>query len=185
MNRIALIVALTCTALLPVRASASPLLTITCHDLKGSTLHYGVPFGERIHAKLEHQQMPEPHIVGPKDDSYDNTLTIVVDSASPRKMTIVWNESAATQKVRAEAKKIGMDMIPPTVNEARIVSVNPDMFAAIVEGAPQGISLYTFFPSLGTVFLTSHGEIPDGTDAVMTSVRGACQFSGDPYRALL
>lgn len=184
MNRIAVIVAIaTCTGL-SVGAQASPILTITCHDLKGSSLHYGVPFWERVHAKANNEKVPAPHIVGPKDDGYDNTLTIVVDSASPRKMTIVWNESAATQKVRTEAKKNGMDMIPPTVNEAQIVSVNRDMFAALGGGDPQGISLYTFFPRLGTAFITTHGEIPDGTDTVMTGVRGACEFSGDPYQAL-
>lgn len=169
----------------PALSLASPVLTITCHDLKGSTLHYGVPFLERLHAEMNHEKTPGPRVVGPIDDGYDNTLAIVVDSASRRKMTVVWNESAATRKLRAEAKKNGMDMIPPVVQEARIVSVNPDMIAAVVDGDPQGISLYTFFPKLGTAFLTSHGELPDGTDTVMTSVRGACEFSGDAYRSLL
>jgi len=178
-------VALFAAACLPIAATASPILTITCHDMKGSTLHYGVPFWERVDAKVNKKPMPSPHIVGPKDDRYDNTLTIVIDSADRRKMTIVWNESEATQKVRADAKKLGMDMIPPTVVDAEIVSVQPDMFAATVADDPQGVAIYTFFPKLGTAFITTHGEIPDGTDTVMTSVRGACEFSGDTYRALL
>lgn len=170
---------------MPIRSMASPILTITCHDLKGSSLHYGVPFWQRVDAKVNSKKAPEPHIVGPEDDGYDNTLTIIVDSASPRKMSIVWNESAETQKVRANAKKSGIDMIPPSVDEAQIISVNRDMFTAMVDGDPQGVRLYTFFPKLGTAFITTHGEIPDGTDTVMTSVRGACEFSGDTYRALL
>jgi hypothetical protein len=184
MNRIAVTFGMVACIYLPVGAHAHPILTITCHDLKGSTLHYGVPFWERVHAKTNNEKAPEPHIVGPKDDGYDNTLTIVVDSASRSKMTIVWNESPATQKVRADAKKNGIDMIPPSVEEAQIVSVNRDMFSAMVEGDPQGISLYTFFPKLGTAFITNHSEIPDGTDTVMTAVRGACEFSGDTYQAL-
>lgn len=184
MNRHEILASLVLFACLPLGAAASPVLTITCHDLKGSTLHYGVPFSERLHAKINGENLPDPHIVGPQADGYDNALTIVVDSTARRKMTIVWNESEATQKVRANAKKIGMDMIPPSVQEAEIVSVNRDMFAALVNDDPQGVALYTFFPKLGTMFLTTHGELPDGTDTVMTSVRGACEFGSDPFTAL-
>lgn len=176
--------ALVASAYLPLVASASPVLTITCHDLKGSTLHYGVPFWERTRAELDHKQAPSPHIVGPKEDGYDNSLTIVVDSASPRSMTIVWNESAATRKLRADAASAGIEMAPPTVVDAQIVAVHPDMVAALVNWDPQSVALYTFFPKLGTAFISTQGEIPDGTDSVMTSVRAACEFSADPYAAL-
>jgi hypothetical protein len=184
MSRALFVFVLTAACVLPVNALATPILTITCHDLKGTSLHYGVPFWERVQAKTQKQPMPLPHVTGPERDGYDNTLTIVVDSASPRKMTIVWNESAETQKLRADAKKNGIDMIPPTVAEAQIVAVNRDMFVALIADDPQGASLYTFYPKLGSVFISTQGEIPDATDSVMTSVRGSCEFSGNPYERL-
>lgn len=170
-------------AVCPLVTHASPMVTITCHDLKGSSLHYGVPFWERVDAKVKKQPLPAPHVVGPKDDGYAESLTIVMDSASPTKLTIVWNESAEQLKERAAAKKLGMDMIPPQTDEATIIATSPGMFSAVVDNAPDGIVLYTFFPKSGSAFITTHARMYDDTDTTMTSVRAACEFTGNISRA--
>jgi len=165
--------------LCPMLTQARPLLTITCHDAKGSTIHYGVPFWEQTQARIDKKPLPRPHVDGPKNDGYDNTITIVIDSASPTKITVVWNDSAATAKTRADAKKIGMDMIPPQVDEGVIVSSSPGMFSAVVDAPPQAIALYTFYPKQGTAFITTHSRLPNDTDTALTAVRAACEYQGN------
>lgn len=166
-------------ALCPLAIQASPIVTITCHDLKGSTLQYGVPMAERVDAKVKKQPMPTPRVVGPINDGYQESLTLVVDSASPTKLAIVWNESAEQLKSRAEAKKYGIETLPPQADEATVISASPSMISALIENAPNGIVLYTFFPKSKSAFITTHSRMYDDSNTTMTSVRAACEFAGN------
>jgi len=108
----------------PMAVHADPFGTITCHDLKGSSIHYGVPFWEITRAAMEKKPVPKPHITEPKPDGYDSDITFVV-GASKKQMTVVWGESATEAKLRVAAKKF--NMAPPSPPPASFGCNDPDV----------------------------------------------------------
>ncbi len=125
------IVALACIAFV-AKASAEPLVTITCDKPDGFTLEYGIPYSAHLEAAANNQPEPtKPILTGPTNDGYASKPTFVID-ADRKKMTVIWNELPQDLDSRKFMKKLGLpQMPPPPASDAIIVQFLPDAISAI------------------------------------------------------
>src|SRR5690349_20324607 len=147
----------------PVLSLAEPIVTISCEAPKGFRMEYGASARERVQAENDHRPEPKPHLKGPMKDAYTSIRTFIVDSGRKR-LTIVWSESAADAEHRQRSKELNVPYCcpPPPATDAEIVLFTPDHIAAFQVTSPTGVNLYSFFPKLGTAFVTSQGHEPSG-----------------------
>ncbi|MGB8598259.1 MAG: hypothetical protein WCD07_12840 [Burkholderiales bacterium] len=156
---------------------AEPLVTIACHEPKGSRMEYGASARERVRAEIDKKSEPKPQLRGPTKDGYDMNPTFVVDSGK-KKLTVTWSESASDVKLRKQLKAANLPApsLPPTV-EADIVLFEPDQISALQVTPPNAVTMYSFFPKLGTAFFTTQAHELSGKNSQQMSVFSACEFS--------
>jgi hypothetical protein len=125
------------------RASAEPLLTISCEKPDGFNIEYGTTLAESV---------ASPSLRGPIKDGYPRKPTFVINS-DKKNVTVIWAESPDDVEARRLAKEFNLPQIPPRpATEAIIVSFMPEQISAI-EVEPWSIMTYSFFPTLDTAFI--------------------------------
>lgn len=164
--------------LAPSLSFAAPLVTILCDIPKGSQTEYGVSSFERVQAKMDNKPLPKSHLKGPKVSGYEEKPTFIVDSGK-KELAVIWSESATELNQKKKAKELGMPYCcsPNPISEAKIVTFTPDHISAIEITQPQAVTMYSFFPKLGTAFITSQGIDVFGMNASQGSFFSTCEFS--------
>jgi hypothetical protein len=161
---------------------AEPMVTISCPEPMGFNMEYGASIPERAKAELEKKSEPRPQLRGPTKDGYLMNPTFVVDS-SKKTLTIVWAESAADAKLRKFLKAANLPAPSlPAAGEADIVLFAPDHISALQVIAPHVVTVYSFFPKLGTAFFTTQSQELSGKNARVMSVFSACTYSWSSSR---
>lgn len=158
-------------------SSGEPLLTIACDEPKGTRMEYGASVQERVRAEIDKKTEPKPQLRGPTKDGYDMRPTFVVDSGK-KKLTVTWAESAHDAKLRKDLKAANLPApsLPPAT-EAKIVLFSPDHISALEVISPNAVTVYSFFPKLGSTFFTTQAHELSGKDTRQMSVFSVCQFS--------
>ena len=179
MNRFGLLVI---AGLLWTPCLAEPLVTISCHEPKGSRMEYGASARERVRAEIDKKSEPKPQLRGPTKDGYDMNPTFIVDSGK-KKLTVTWSESASDVELRKKLKAANLPApsLPPTA-EADIVLFEPDQISALQVTPPNAVTVYSFFPKLGTAFFTTQAHELSGKNSQQMSVFSACEFSWNHAR---
>lgn len=157
---------------------AEPLVTVSCHEPMGSSMEYGVSSFERVQAAIDKKQKPtESHFKEAIKDGYERKPTFIVDS-DKRKATIVWAESAKEAKQRELAKSVNVPYCcsPPPATDADIVMFTPDQIS-VLQTDTGIVTLYSFFPKLGTAFIASQYTEPSGKNSIQLSTFAECEFA--------
>ena len=164
--------------LAPSISLAAPLVTISCDTPKGSRMEYGVSSPERVQAEIGKNPAPKPHLKGPMADGYLTRPTFIVDSTK-KKLTVIWSESEADLKQKEESKKLGVPYCcsPPPATDAEVAIFTPDQISALQITVPNDVTVYSFFPKLGTAFITSQGIDAWKKNADVLSFFATCEFS--------
>lgn len=165
-------------SLFPLLSLAEPLVTISCHEPKGSRMEYGVSAREHVQAEKDKKPEPRPHLKGPTEDGYVENPTFIIDS-DKKKLTVVWAESAPDAELRKKAKELGVPYCcsPPPAADANIVMFTSDQISALQVNPPNAVTAYSFFPKLGTAFFTTQEHELSGKNSTQMSVFSACEFS--------
>ena len=179
MKRLGLILV---AALTSTPCRAEPLVTVACDEPKGTRMEYGASARERARAEVDRKTESKPQLRGPTKDGYDMKPTFVVDSAK-KKLTVTWAESASDAKLRKDLKTANLPApsLPPAA-EADIVLFVPDQISAIQVISPNAVTVYSFFPKLGTAFFTTQAHELSGKNTQQMSVFSVCQFSWSSSR---
>ncbi|MBI1174787.1 MAG: hypothetical protein GC139_05920 [Sideroxydans sp.] len=164
--------------LVPSFVVAEPLLTISCDTPKGSRMAYGVSIPERVEAEINKKPVPKAHLKGPIADGYLARPTFVVDSAK-KKLTVVWSESASDLEQKKKSKELGVPYCcsPPPATSAEIIMFTPEQISALQVTAPYTATVYSFFPKLGTAFITTQGTDLGMNNSEQMSLFSTCEFS--------
>ena len=164
------------TYIIVPRASAEPLVTISCDKPNGVSITYGTSLQERVEAREKNQPEPPPALKEPTKNGYAALPTFFIDS-NRKKMTVIWTkppEDAEARKVDKERDLLTIP--PPPATEATVVLFTDDQISAI-ETDLWSIMTYSFFPKIGTAFIGQQAMQP-GTKSVMQIATFAhCQFS--------
>lgn len=169
---------------IPAVALAGNPQMVQCHDLKGSTVEYGVPEQVRfkhLMAGSDHAgeaQAPTFQYVPPYANGLPGDINFLIHSDS-RTVTVMWQLSPVLQKANRTAKPGEPRDRAPAPFDAKIVTYRPhEVIAATGEGHGGVVTTFTLFPKLHSVFITRTSYV-SGTepDAMVTTVRGACDFS--------
>lgn len=140
-------------------------------------MEYGASLHERARAEIDKKPESKPQLRGPIKNGYDMKPTFVVDSDRKR-VTVTWAESEADAKARqyAKAKKLPYPSLL-SATEATIILFTSDHIAAIQVHSPTGVTVYSFFPKLGTAFITTQGNQPSGKDTQQSAFFATCSYS--------
>ncbi|MBI3902551.1 MAG: hypothetical protein HY306_06355 [Nitrosomonadales bacterium] len=165
-------------SLITTLSFAEPLVIITCHEPMGSSMEYGVSSFERVQAAIDKKQKPtKSHFKEAIKNGYERKPTFIIGS-DKKKATIVWAESAEEAKQRELAKSVNVPYCcsPSPATDANIVMFTPDQISALQ--VDTGIvTLYSFFPKLGTVFIASQYTEPSGKNSTQLSTFAECEFA--------
>lgn len=157
---------------------AEPLVTISCDTPKGSRMEYGESSFDRVQSAIDKKPVPKPRLIGPNADGYDERPTFTIDSTK-KKLLVTWAESADELERRKQAKEVGVPYCcsPNPTSEAKIVIFVSDHISALEATPPFAITMYSFFPKLGTVFITTQGLDVFRKNSIQQSFFAACNFS--------
>ena len=157
---------------------AEPFVTISCHEPKGFNMQYGASIQERVRAERDKKPEPKPHLRAPTKDGYPMNPTFIVDS-SKKKLTVIWAESASDVELRKKLKELKFPppSAPPPAVEADIIMFMPNQISALQVAPPNSVTMYSFFPKLGTAFFSTQGSEISGKNTQQMSVFSACEFS--------
>jgi len=157
-------------------ADAEPLVTISCDKPNGFSIAYGASFFDRVEASQKTQPEPAPALKGPTKDGYSGTPTFVIDS-NRQKMTIIWAELREDVELRKKAKELNIPQTPPPpATEATVVQLFDDQISAI-EVEPWSIMTYSFFPKLGTAFISQQTMDLGFKNTQQMATFAHCEFS--------
>lgn len=91
-------------------------------------------------------------------------------------MTVIWAELPEDVELRKQAKELNLPQTPPPpATDAIIVLFSTDQISAI-EAEPWSIMTYSFFPKMGTAFI-SEQYIQFGKDTRQMATFAHCEFS--------
>ena len=164
------------TYIIVPRASAEPLVTISCDKPNGVSIAYGAPLQERVEAREKNQPEPPPTLTEPTKNGYTALPTFFLDS-NRKKMTVIWTkppEDAEARKVDKERDLLTIP--PPPATEATVVLFTDDQISAI-ETDLWSIMTYSFFPKIGTAFIGQQAMQPGTKSAMEIATFAHCQFS--------
>jgi hypothetical protein len=158
------------------KANAGPMLTISCDKPNGFNIAYGVSFAARVEAEQKNQPEPSPALTGPNKDGYSGKPTFIIDS-NRTKMTVVWAELPEDIQLRKQAKELGIpQMPPPPASDATVVGFMEQQISAI-EVEPWSIKTYSFFPKMGTAFISQQWMDMGLKDSRQMATFARCEFS--------
>jgi hypothetical protein len=135
-------------------AIAEPLVTISCEKPEGVSMAYGVSLTDRVNASANGQSGKiEPSLKGPTKDGYRGKPTFVIDS-NKKNIAISWTQLPEDAELQKQAKETGLPQLPPVpAAEGTIVQFFTEQISA-VQVDPWSIITFSFFPKLGTAFIT-------------------------------
>jgi hypothetical protein len=142
----------------PLACYASPLVTIHCEVPKGIT--------QRL------TQSAKENGAAAEQDGFNAQVTFVVDS-SRTKATQLWTETAGEKALKHYGWKA------EAAREIPVASFSPEMIVVFSAhaGRNDGAELWTFYPSLGAVFMTQEYLTVDGATASQSAFFAKCEFS--------
>ena len=160
-----------------VAAIAEPLVTISCEKPDGFSLAYGVSFSDRLNASSNNQPEPtKPSLKGPVKDGYAGKPTFVID-LNKKKMTMIWGELPDDIQLRKRAKELGLPQLPPPAAEdAIIVWFSKDQINGVLV-EPWSITSYSFFPKMGTAFISQQSLDLGMKNSRQIATFAHCEFS--------
>lgn len=169
---------------IPSVALAGNAQMIQCHDLKGSTVEYGVPEQVRFKHLMtggDHAgaaQAPTFQYVPAYANGFPGGINFLIHPVS-RAVTVMWQLSPVLQEANRTAKPGEPRDQAPAPFTAKIVTYRPDeAIAATAEGHGGVVTTFTLFPKLHSVFITRTSYVSGNEPgAMVTTVRGACDFS--------
>ena len=169
----------------PLLSVADPVVTISCDIPKGSSMEYGESSFDRVQSAIDKKPLPKPHLIANKADGYDERPTFIVD-ATKRKLLVTWAESEDDLKLRKQAKEVGIPYCcsPNPTSEAEVVIFTADNISAIRVTPPYVITMYSFFPKLGAMFVTDQGTDVFGKNSSQHSFFATCTYFWGNHRMM-
>jgi hypothetical protein len=163
-------------SLLSTRAIAEPLVTISCDKPEGFNIVYGVSLTERFNASQNNQQRPtEPSLKGPTKDGYSGKPTFVIDS-NKKNMTIGWTKLPEDVELKKQAKEAGLPQLPPVPAADGVVVQFSKEHISAVQVDPWSIMTFSFFPTLGTAFISQQIIQLASKNTVQLASFAHCEF---------
>jgi len=166
----------------PLLSVADPVVTISCDTPKGSSMEYGESSYARVQSAIDKKPVPKSGLVVNKADGYEERPTFIINSTK-KKLIVTWAESEDELNQRKQAKEVGVPYCcsPNPTSEAGVVIFTPDHISAIGITPPYVITVYSFFPKLGTMFVTDQGTDVFGKNSSQHSFFATCTYSwGNP-----
>lgn len=166
----------------PLLSSADPVVTISCDIPKGTSMEYGESSSARVQSAMDKKPVPKPSLIVAKGDGYEERPTFTVNSTKKR-LFVTWAESEDELKQRQQAKKVGIPHCcsPNPKSAAEIVMFTPDNISAIEITPPYVVTVYSFFPKLGTMFVSDQGTDVFGKNSSQHAFFATCTYSwGNP-----
>ena len=156
---------------------AEPLVTISCEKPEGVSMSYGVSLTDRMNAPANsHSGQIEPSLKGPTKDGYRGKPTFVVDS-NKKNITISWTELPEDAELQKQAKAAGLPQIPPVpAAEGTVVQFFTEQISA-VQVDPWSIMTFSFFPKLGTTFISQQAIDLASKNTHQAALFAHCEFS--------
>jgi hypothetical protein len=154
---------------------AEPLLTISCPAPRGTSVLYGVSNLADMKAGIDHTPRPAPTYRSTPDELLFKP-TFVLDS-NKKNITVVYAEREKDVKLRESTTEVGA--IPPSLPAAESVDVL--LYTRSLISATKvsfwGVTLYSFYPELGSVFITTQGIDTYLKDGSQVSTFATCTFT--------
>lgn len=159
------------------KAFAEPLVTISCEKPEGVSTAYGVSLTDRMNAPANSQSGKiEPSLKGPTKDGYRGKPTFVIDS-DKKNITISWTELPEDAELQKQAKAAGLPQIPPVpAAEGTVVQFFTEQISA-VQVDPWSIMTFSFFPKLGTTFISQQAIDLASKNTHQAALFAHCEFS--------
>jgi hypothetical protein len=159
------------------RAIAEPLVTISCEKPEGVSMAYGVSLTERMNGSANSQSGKiEPSLKGPTKDGYRGKPTFVIDS-NKKNITIAWTEFPEDPELQKQAKEAGLPQLPPVpAAEGTVVQFFAELISA-VQVDPWSIMTFSFFPKLGTAFISQQAISLASKNTHQAALFAHCEFS--------
>lgn len=175
MNQLLVLAAL---ILVSTHVVAVPLLKIACEAPAGSHVQFGTYPSERVAANSAGLAEPAAHLSAPTPDGFTFLPTFLLDS-DRRNVRIIWSETPSDVEARTRAEKIGVPYCcsPPPASRARVVMFSPEQISAVEVSPGSTTTLYSFFPNLGTAFVSIHGHEPSGKSSRQASLFASCKYT--------
>jgi hypothetical protein len=169
-----------CTILaisLSPKAIAEPLVTISCEKPEGVSMAYGVSLTDRMNALANSQSGKiEPSLKGPTKDGYRGKPTFVIDS-NKKTITISWTQFPEDPELQKQAKEAGLPQLPPVpAAEGTVVQFFTELISA-VQVDPWSIMTFSFFPKLGTAFISQQAISLASKNTHQAALFANCEFS--------
>jgi hypothetical protein len=170
-------IAIVLSLLHPATSIAEPNVTISCDKPEGFNMKYGVSFTEQLEAAKNKLPEPtKPTLTGPTKDGYAGKPTFIIDK-NEKDMTVVWSELPDDVKLRQQAKELGLPQMPPLpATNANVVLFFEEQISAVLVEA-WSIMTFSFFPKLGTVFISQQAMQIGSKRTTQMSVFAHCEFS--------
>jgi hypothetical protein len=158
-------------------AIAAPLLTIACEAPLGSHVQYGSYPSERVQAQGAGLPEPAARLTAPTPDGFTYLPTFVVDSDRTN-LRVAWSETPSDAANRARSRSLGVPYCcaPPSSSKARVVLFSSEQISAVEVSRGAATTLYSFFPNLGTAFVSVHQHEPSGKSARQLSLFSSCKY---------
>jgi hypothetical protein len=171
----AVIATVACFAVLG-KASAEPILTISCDKPNGFNIAYGTSLNERFDASQKNQPEPPPALSGPNKDGYLGKPTFVIDS-NKKNMTVIWGELPEQVELREQSKRLNLPTLPPPAATHATVVLFLDEQISAIEVVPFSIMTYSFFPTIGTAYIGQQSMQPGSKSTTTLATFARCQYS--------
>ena len=154
------------------KAIAEPLVTISCEKPEGVSMAYGVSLTDLMNAAADSQSS----LKGPTKEGYRGKPTFVIDS-NKKTITISWTELPEDAELQKQAKAAGLPQVPPVpAAEGTVVQFFTEQISA-VQVDPWSIMTFSFFPKLGTTFISQQAIDLASKNTHQAALFAHCEFS--------
>jgi len=159
------------------KAIAEPMVTISCEKPEGVSMAYGVWLPDGMNTSTSNQSGKiEPSLKGPTKDAYRGKPTFVIDS-NKKNIAISWTELPEDPELQKQAKEAGLSQLPPVPTaEGTVVQFFTEQISA-VQVDPWSILTFSFFPKLGTAFISQHAISLASKNTHQVASFAHCEFS--------
>lgn len=149
----------------PLLSIAAPVVTISCDIPKGSSMEYGESSYDRVKSAIDKKPVPKPRLIVNKADGYTERPTFII-LPTKKKLIVTWEKELGSPS----------GLTNPT-SEAEVVIFTPDHISAIDILPPFVVTMYSFFPKLGTMFVTEQGTDVLGKNSSQRSFFATCTYT--------
>lgn len=151
-------VLLLATALIGGPCVAGPLVTIRCDPPKGTSQTFGVTAAEKVQA-VGGKSQPANHLSSAMDGMNASPIFIVDEDG--KRLTLIWSSTA-----------------DEAAREIQVLNASPLVITALDShpGFNGTVSLYSFYPKLGALFVSQHYLDISGGSAQQAAFFAKCDF---------